>query len=83
MWNLRHRHATAPREANVKTSQVAPVRLEMDHAHRIVWMSATPTAAPAADQPTRPSVSVALRSPTLPAPYPPAHTSDTTSTSRL
>ena len=45
--------------------------------------SSTPMAAPAADQPTTPSAPLALLSPTLPAPYPPAHTSDTTSTSRL
>ena len=42
---------------------------------------ATPTAAPAADQPTSLSAPLVLPSVALPAPYPLAHTSDTTSTS--
>jgi hypothetical protein len=42
--------------------------------------SATPTAAPAADQPISLSSPLALWFLALPAPHPPAHTSDTTST---
>ena len=42
--------------------------------------SSTPTAAPAADRPTSLSSFLVLPSLTLPAPYFPAHTSDTTST---
>ena len=44
---------------------------------------ATPTAASAADQSITLSWLLVLRFLALPAPYPPAHTSDTTSTSRL
>jgi hypothetical protein len=44
---------------------------------------ATPTTAPAADQTTSLSASLALLSLTLPALHPLTHTSDTTSPSRL
>ena len=47
----------------------------------LVTPSSTPTAAPAADQPISLSAPLVLQSLALPAPYPPAHTSDTTSTS--
>jgi hypothetical protein len=43
--------------------------------------SATPKVALDADRPTSLSSSRALRAPTLPAPNPPAHTSDTTTSS--
>jgi hypothetical protein len=43
----------------------------------------TPTAAPGADQPTTLSAPLVLPSPTLREQHLPAHTSDTTSTSRL
>ena len=45
-----------------------------------VWTFDTPTAAPAADQPTSLSAPLGLPSLALPAPYPPVHTSDTTNT---
>jgi len=45
--------------------------------------SATPTAALAADRPTNLSAPLVLRALTLQEPYPPAHISDTTSTSRV
>jgi hypothetical protein len=47
----------------------------------IVSSSAIPTAALDVDRPTIPCFILALPSPTLQAPYPLAHTSDTTSTS--
>jgi len=47
------------------------------------FFSSTPTAAPAADRPTSPSSPLWLPSLTPAVPYPKAHTSDTTSTSRL
>jgi len=53
------------------------------HAQLTSPSSATSTAARAADQPTSLSSPLALLSPTLPAPCPPAHISDTTSTNRL
>ena len=46
-----------------------------------VWTFDTPTAAPAADQPTILSAPLGLPSLALPAPYLPAHISDTTNTS--
>ena len=53
----------------------------MDRAPRktICAESATPTAAPAADRPITLSAPLALLSPALQVPYPPAYTSDTVS----
>ena len=45
-----------------------------------VWTFDTPTAAPAADQPTSLSAPLGRPALTLPAPYPSVHTSDTTNT---
>ena len=46
-----------------------------------VWTFDTPTAAPAADQSTTLSAPLGRLALVLPAPYPPAHIADTTSTS--
>jgi hypothetical protein len=62
---------------------VLTVEVEFRGILNVVTASATPTVALTADRPTNLSSLLALPSLTLPAPYPPAHISDTTNTSRL
>ena len=65
----------------ITTAIVIPLEPLIGFAVLIRWsiltLSASPTAAPAADRPTSLSAPLALRSRTLPAPYLQAHTSDT------